>query len=56
MVNISMIKKKAMEYLSGLMEKYIKDIGKMESKMEKVNSFSLQIINGKKEFGKKEKE
>jgi hypothetical protein len=51
-----MIGRKDLEHLNGLMEKYIEDIGKMENKMVKVNFISLLIINGKKEFGKKEKE
>ena len=56
MVNISMIKKKDMEYLNGLMEKFIKGIGKMENKMGKENFISLLTKNGKKEYGKKAKE
>ncbi len=54
-VNIKMIKKKDMAPLNGLMVKYIKDNGKMESRMVWVNFFFLVIINGKKVFGKKEK-
>ena len=56
MVNISMIKKKDMEYLNGLMEKFIKGIGKMENKMGKENFISLLTKTGKKEYGKKAKE
>ena len=54
--NIKMIKKMDLVHLNGQMEKDIKAIGKMENKMEKENFISLLKINGKKEFGKKEKE
>ena len=53
---IKMIKKMAMENLFGMMEKDIKDFGKMENKMEKGRSFLQLIKFGKRVFGKKEKE
>ena len=45
-----------MELLVGLMEENIEGIGKMEDKMEKGSFIILKIKNGKKEYGKKEKE
>ena len=54
--NMLKIKKKDMVFLNGLMEKYIKAIGKMENKMEKENFIFLLIKNGKVEFGRKVKE
>jgi len=53
---IKMIKKKGMELLVGLTEGNIEGIGKMEDKMEKGSFIILKIKNGKKEYGKKEKE
>ena len=47
---------KDMVYLYGLMERYIKVTGKTENKKEKDNFIFLRIKNGKKVFGKKEKE
>ena len=55
-VIIKMIKKMDLEFLNGQMEKNIKVIGKMENKMAKENFIFLLKINGKKEFGKMEKE
>ena len=55
MVNIKMVKKKDMVLLNGLMEKYLKDNGKMENKMVKENYIYQIIINGEKVFGKMEK-
>ena len=54
--NMLKIKKKDLVFLNGLMEKYIKDIGKMANKMEKESFISLLIKSGEKEFGKKGKE
>ena len=45
-----------MEYLLGMIEKNIKEIGRMVNSMEKGNFFFLLSKNGKKEFGKMEKE
>ena len=45
-----------MVFFIGLMEEYIKDFGKMENKMEKVNFLILKKENGKKVNGKKENE
>jgi hypothetical protein len=53
--NIEMIKKKDMENLNGMVEKNIKDIGKMESNMEKDYYIVSKIKIGEKEFGKMEK-
>jgi hypothetical protein len=53
---IKMIKKKDMAFLLGLMEENMMEIGKMEDKMVKDNFIILKLKNGKKEFGKKEKE
>ena len=55
-VNIKMIKKMDMVFFIGLTEEYIKEIGKMENKMEKGNFLILKKKNGKKVYGKKEKE
>ena len=54
--NMMNIESKDMVYLNGLMVKFIKDIGKMESKMEKENFIFLRKKNGKVDFGKREKE
>ena len=43
-----------MDVSIGVMEKYIKDIGKMEKKMEKEKYIILKKKNGKKDFGKME--
>jgi hypothetical protein len=51
-----MIKRKDMEHFFGVMAKYIKECGKMESNMEKENIILLTAINGEKVFGKMEKE
>ena len=51
-----MIKKKDMESFLGQMEENMMEIGKMENRMEMVNFIILKIKNGKKGFGKKEKE
>ena len=53
---IKMIRKKDMEYLNGLMVENIKDIGKMESRMEKENFIMYQLILGEEEYGEKEEE
>ena len=53
---IKMIKKKDIAFLLGLMEENMMEIGKMEDKMVKDNFIILKLKNGKKEFGKKEKE
>ena len=44
-----------MVYLNGLMEKNIKDIGKMENKMEKGKIIIQEIMFGLKAFGKMER-
>ena len=44
-----------MEYLNGLMGKNIKDIGKMENKMQKDKILIRDIMFGQKVFGKMEK-
>ena len=49
MGNIKKIKKKDMEYLNGLMGKFIKDNGKMVNKMEKEN-FTFPLIKMEKGF------
>ena len=49
--NIKMIKKKDLGLFIGVMEKFIKDIGKMENKMEKGNSMTRKIILGEKVIG-----
>ena len=54
--NIRMIKKMDMGFSLGLMEEYIKDIGKMENNMEKESSLIQKKIYGKKVNGKKVKE
>ena len=54
--NIKMIKKMDMVFFIGLMEEYIKDIGRMENRMEKGNFLIRRKKNGKKENGKKEKD
>ena len=51
-----MIKKMVMGFLNGLMEKNIKDFGKMENNKVKVKVMILMKENGLKEFGMKEKE
>ena len=50
-VNIEMIKKKDLELFIGMMEKFIKDIGKMENNVEKENSIIQEIIRGEKDVG-----
>ena len=55
MGNIKKIKKKDMEYLNGLMEKFIKDNGKMVNKMEKEN-FIFPLIKMEKVYGIRVKE
>ena len=52
---IKRIKSMDMEFLNGLMERNIKDTGKMVNKMEKVNIIILGKIYGLKEYGKMEK-
>ena len=54
--NIKMIKKMVLVHFIGLMEEFIKVIGKMENKMVKENFLILKKINGKKVNGKKEKD
>ena len=49
------IKKKDMEYLNGLMGKFIKDNGKMVNKMEKEN-FIFPLIKMEKVYGIRVKE
>ena len=44
-----------MEYSNGLMEKNIKDIGKMENRMEKEKVIIQEKMFGQKAFGKMEK-
>ena len=44
-----------MEYSNGLMEKNIKDIGKMENRMEKEKVIIQGKMFGRKVFGKMEK-
>ena len=54
-VNIKMIKKIVMVFFIGLMKEYIKDFGKMENKMEKMN-FLIQKKRewkGEQEIGKR---
>jgi hypothetical protein len=53
---IKMTKKKDMEYSLGLMVEYIKEIGKMEGKKVRENFTTQKMIDGKMEYGKKEKE
>ncbi len=55
MGNIKKIKKKDMEYLNGLMGKFIKDNGKMVNKMEKEN-FIFPLIKMEKVYGIRVKE
>jgi hypothetical protein len=55
MGNIKKIKKKDMEYLNGLMGKFIKDNGKMVNKMEKEN-FVFPLIKMEKVYGIRVKE
>ena len=50
---IKTIKEMDMELFIGVMEKFIKEIGKMENKVEKANSILLLIKNGEKAFGMK---
>ena len=52
---IKKIKNMDMVYLNGLMEKNIKDIGKMENKMEKGKIIIQEIMFGLKAFGKMER-
>ena len=52
MENIKMIRKKVMGNFHGMMEGYIKVIGRMGNKMGKGNFIILNIMNGKKGFGK----
>lgn len=55
-VDLKIIKKKVLVFFIGLMEIYIKEIGKMESKMVKGNITIQNIKFGKKDIGRMEKE
>ena len=50
MGNIKMIGKMDLELFIGVMEKYIKDIGKMEKNMEKEKNNGLMVHISKESF------
>lgn len=50
-VDIKMIKEKDLVHFIGVMEKYIKEILKMENKMEKGNILILEIMYGEEVIG-----
>jgi hypothetical protein len=54
-VDIKMIKEKDLVHFIGVMEKYIKEILKMENKMEKGNILILEIMYGEEVIGLMEK-